>query len=243
MTDEKNKAGKPRAIVMPFQPVWSGGDNGTGMALHFLLGNVLVLNHNLKEMWFGWRVGKIFPDAKGLTAFCHGGGTEFDYHKLGQEQKVRFWFTGSIENSEVDMRAYDATDSAKNSRNRILFTTTDQLKGFRLRYMDWSEDIGIKFDPLQRDAALWPEEISDGGLAAVGSALEAFYLYSAFGGEGGIDTGPFDTAVKLSPNSFMAQDLLGWALYRNEAYAPAKTAFLKALRVNPHGAGAMAGMM
>jgi TolA-binding protein len=49
--------------------------------------------------------------------------------------------------------------------------------------------------------------------------------------------------VNLSPNSFMAQDLLGWALYRNETYAPAKTAFLTALRENPQGAGAMAGMM
>jgi hypothetical protein len=41
----------------------------------------------------------------------------------------------------------------------------------------------------------------------------------------------------------MAQDLYGWALYRNKQYARAKAAFLTSLAINPAGAGAMSGLM
>jgi hypothetical protein len=36
---------------------------------------------------------------------------------------------------------------------------------------------------------------------------------------------------------------LGWALYRYNEYESVKDAFLKAIQVNPAGAGAMAGLM
>ena len=41
----------------------------------------------------------------------------------------------------------------------------------------------------------------------------------------------------------MAQDLYGWALYRNQNYHEARHAFLTSLRINPAGAGAMSGLM
>ena len=61
--------------------------------------------------------------------------------------------------------------------------------------------------------------------------------------KGRIDTGPFEKAVALSPESFMTQNLLGWAHYRNKNYAPAKAGFLRAVLVNPAGTGAMSGLM
>ena len=77
----------------------------------------------------------------------------------------------------------------------------------------------------------------------MGRALEVFYIYSSYGGDGAIDLAPFEKAAALAPDSFMAQDLHGWALYRNKDYIMAKIAFLKSLRVNPAGAGAMSGLM
>ena len=41
----------------------------------------------------------------------------------------------------------------------------------------------------------------------------------------------------------MAQDILGWTSYRNQDYKAAKESFLRALRSNPHGIGAMSGLM
>ena len=49
-----------QCIVLPLRTESHDSFDGTGLALHFLLGNVLVLHTGLKEMWFGWRVKKIF---------------------------------------------------------------------------------------------------------------------------------------------------------------------------------------
>jgi Pyruvate/2-oxoacid:ferredoxin oxidoreductase gamma subunit len=80
-------------------------------------------------------------------------------------------------------------------------------------------------------------------LDAVGQALEGFYIYSAYGGDGPLDVSPFKLAVTMAPESFMAQDLYGWALYRSQDYKAARGAFLTSLRINPAGAGAMSGLM
>ena len=51
-----------QCIVLPFRAENRHPFNGTGLSLHFLVGNVLALHTGLKEMWFGWRVKKIFPE-------------------------------------------------------------------------------------------------------------------------------------------------------------------------------------
>ena len=58
---------RPQCIVLPFQPDSLQDFNGVGLALHFLLGNVMVLHTGLKECWFGWRVNKIFPEETDLN--------------------------------------------------------------------------------------------------------------------------------------------------------------------------------
>jgi hypothetical protein len=171
MTTGKNATKKPQAIVMPFKSEGGGTFNGTGMALHFLLGNVLVLNDSLKEMWFGWRVGKIFPEQKLLTDFCRGDGTPFDYRELGEKQKVRFWFSGSVDTGKINLELCDASGVSEDSKITIPFVCKDRLVDFRGKFMEWTAGMDIEFDPAQREAALWQEELSDAGLDAVGLAL------------------------------------------------------------------------
>ena len=108
--------------------------------------------------------------------------------------------------------------------------------------MDWLNTAGLPMPKDQVQPALWQEVISHEGLDAVGRALENFYLYSAYGGGGPLDMSPFERAVAQAPESFMAQDLYGWARYRNQQYKEAKVAFLTSLRINPAGAGAMSGL-
>lgn len=46
-----------------------------------------------------------------------------------------------------------------------------------------------------------------------------------------------------SPHAGLALHfLLGWARYRNQEYAKSREAFFESVRINPHGAGAMAGL-
>jgi hypothetical protein len=63
---------QPRLIVMPFQPAPGQKYDGCGLALHFLLGNVIVLHSDLKELWFGWRVKKLFQGEAAFKAYCRG---------------------------------------------------------------------------------------------------------------------------------------------------------------------------
>jgi len=47
-------------MVFPLQPEKGRVFSGVGLGVHFLLGNVMALHTGLKELWFGWRVKKIF---------------------------------------------------------------------------------------------------------------------------------------------------------------------------------------
>ncbi|MEA3232750.1 MAG: tetratricopeptide repeat protein, partial [Thermodesulfobacteriota bacterium] len=91
----------------------------------------------------------------------------------------------------------------------------------------------------------WPEKMTWKGADIFGRALEAFYIYSAYGdpNEGKIDLHPFKKVVATSPGSFMGLNVLGWVCYRNKRYQSAKDAFLRALLANPNSPGVMSGLM
>ena len=72
---EKQDKCKSRLVVLPFQPQEEQSYDGIGLAIHFLLGNIVAIHTGLKEFWFGWRVKKIFPEKERLVAYCRGEGT------------------------------------------------------------------------------------------------------------------------------------------------------------------------
>jgi len=239
-------AAKPtdQCIVLPFQPADPNDFNGSGLALHFLIGNVLVLHDGLKEMWFGWRAEKIFPRQQMLQDYCHDARVQLDLVQVSLSQKVRFWIYGSYTEDAVSLNLFDAQSPEKTmSSTELPISVDDGLVQFRSQFIQWLDTPGLAMEQVQTQAALWPETVERKGLDAVGRALERFYIYSSYGGDGAIALAPFEKAASLAPDSFMAQDLYGWALYRNKDYTMAKIAFLKSLRVNPAGAGAMSGLM
>lgn len=233
-----------QCIVLPFRPADPPSFSGAGLALHFLLGNVLVLHTGFKEMWFGWRVDNIFPGEEEFRRYCRGAGQALDLAAVAQAQKVHFWLHGGYSGQSVAARLFDAqTPQAPSPSADLTISTDDALVRFRGEFIDWMARLGRPMPPEQVQAALWPETIDADGLDAVGRALERFYIYSAYGGKEPLAIAPFADAAALAPASFMAHDLHGWALYRNRQYTPAKIAFLKSLRINPAGAGAMSGLM
>jgi hypothetical protein len=232
-----------RCIVLPFRPAHQGAFDGRGLALHFLVGNVLVLHTGLKEMWFGWRATKIFHRPEALQRYCRGTGECLDLVEISRAQKIRFWITGRCTETTATLHLFDAeaTGSPLSSTD-IAISSGDRLVDFRVRLIQWLGTGVHPMPPAQAEAALWPETVDRIGLDAVGRALEALYLY-AYGSEAPLDLAPFEKAAAMAPEAFMAQDLHGWAFYRNRDYTSAKIAFLKSLRINPAGAGAMSGLM
>lgn len=233
-----------QCIVLPLRTEHRAPFNGIGLALHFLLGNVLVLHTGLKEMWFGWRVKKIFTQQQDFQRYCRDSAVKLDLIQLSKNQKVRFWITGTYTAQSAKVNLFDAdAGNIKSPPVDLPISLDDHLVGFRSRFLDYLAAMGHPMDAGQAQAALWAESISQAGLDAVGRALEQFYIYSAYGGEEPLDIVPFKRAVQAAPESFMAQDLYGWGLYRNRDYTAAKIAFLKSLRINPAGTGAMSGLM
>ena len=238
-----NEKGELRFIVLPLQPETADQYNGVGLALHFLLGNTVVLNTNLKEFWFGWRTSKLYPTREDLTAYLLGQNKPLAFKQLSDEQKIRFWLYGKVKGDVAALSIYDSVADS-HADTEISFSAEDHLVGFRKAFIQQLAGYGIAFPAEMQPKALWPEKASQEGLDAVGRALEAFYYYSAYTDRSGrIDTGPFEKAVALAPESFMTQNLLGWAHYRNKEYQKARPGFLRAVLVNPSGTGAMSGLM
>lgn len=87
---------KPKLIVLPFIPEQGCQYDGTGLAVQNLLENVLPLHTGLEELWFNWKIKKIFPDMEKYTAYYKGKGDQPDMNKLGKELGIRYWVYGSV---------------------------------------------------------------------------------------------------------------------------------------------------
>ena len=233
---------QPQCIVMPFRQRVSNDPEFVGMALHFLLGNVMVLNHSLTELWFGWRVNKLFADADALTAYCREPDCRFSIHEVNQQQNIRFWIHGDLDGEKVCLYLYD-TLADKTVSLATRWSSRDKLVGFRQAVVDWTASNGFSWSEQEKNAVLWPESCNRDGLDSVGKALFEFYLFSSFSQPATLRLNAFETAVKKAPDAFISHDLLGWAYYRNQAFTSAVASFKTALSINPGGGGAMSGLM
>lgn len=229
---------------MPFQPEPGQGYDGTGLALHFLLGNVTALHPGLKEFWFGWRVKKLFPGKRSFMRYCRGQDPELDMMRLGRSQGVRYWVTGKVavgETIRVRLALTDVRGKGLKKITHLEVDLQDRLLNFRREFIGWLSLCGLPMPQSQRQKALWPEEVTREGLRLLGLSMESYYL-DAFKAHS-MDRSGLDKAAADAPRSYLIRDLHAWALYKNDRMAAAAREFQAALDLNPDGLGAMAGLM
>ncbi len=231
---------RPKCIIMPFQ---EADASGVGLALHFLLGNVIAIHTGFAECWFGWRVGKIFPTPDALREYYRMQGAPANRQQISDEQKIRCWAYGLVEGNAVRLSFFDGQQATQPNPELLPFHVEDHLLAFRQQFIEMLGRCGLPLATERQSMALWPERTSLEGLRQFGRALEGFYSGSAYSDPGGMDVSPFKTAADLAPASFMAHNLLGWALYRNQNAALARRSFQRALELNPDSPGVMAGLM
>jgi len=238
---------KPRLIVLPLQQDEGQAYSRTGLAIHFLLGNIVALHTDLKEFWFGWRVKKIFLEKARLWAYCRDKSPQLDFSKLGKEQGIRYWLSGNIQQQGSIMKANliltDTKEKNKEYSTTLILDISNQLIDFRKGFLTWMEKCGLPFPDSQVKMVLWPEKSNPEGLDRLGRALETYYLHSSWGKKGPLDLYWFNSAVSAAPGSYLAHDLKGWALYKNKDYMASKESFRSALTLNPHGLAVLAGLM
>jgi tetratricopeptide (TPR) repeat protein len=257
--------GRPKLIVMPFQPAEGqlSKEIGLGLGIHFFLGNLFCVHKGLLECWFGWRVKKIFPEPGLLQEYCRGNRALPNIREIGSQESVRFWLEGQYQQKGEEILLalvlHDTNPINKNipgpnihytnknlseSRIKISMAFDDGLLGFRTLLFDWLETCGLPFSNVEN--AIWPEHISIRGLDFLGRALENIYInyINSIGVDSDlIDLAWFDRAVDQSKNSYLTHDLKGWGLCKNREYQMAEIAFASALDLNPDGLGALSGMM
>ena len=245
MTDRNGKP-NPRCIVLPLLPAQGQPFSGIGIAVHFLLGNVIALHSGFKEFWFGWRVGKIFSDENALKLFCRGLGPPLDPVKLGRDQEIRLWLKGRERRPggipEFELTLVDIESDGGDQSIVLKLDFESKLIAFRKGFIQWLGKCGFSFPEKQMEKVLWPESASTAGLDCLGRAQEAFYIYSAWG-KSVLDLDLFEKAVRVMPESYMAHNLKAWAHYRLNDYSPARKSFQRAMEINPHGVGAMGGLI
>ncbi len=250
--DKKNSPGvqRPKLIVMPFQPADGQSFDGIGLGIHFFLGNLFGVHKGLLECWFGWRVKKIFPETGLLKTYCRSNKLFSDIQDLGRREKVRFWLEGQYQRSgetlSLSLVLHDIREGSKEGISKfktcLSMALNDGLLAGRAKFFEWLETCGHPFVGIEK--AGWPENISGSGLDFLGRGLETLYInYINGSGTELIDLSLFERAVDTSKDSYLAQDILGWGLYKNGEYQMAKNAFASALNLNPDGVGALSGMM
>ncbi len=237
---------QPRLIVMPFVPDPGRPFNGAGLGIHFLLGNLFGVHPGLTECWFGWRVKKIFQDETSFTAYCRGIPPLPDIQALGQQENIRYWLTGNCLEQAGTYQVFMALHDIQGPVYDITLplSLADGMVAFRHRFHEWLAVADLAFP--RTDTVFWPEWITWEGLDCLGRGLETLYLnYISQTGSAGklIDLTWFDRAVKVSSGSYLAHDLLGWALYKNQEIARAESCFETALTFNDKGVGALSGLL
>jgi tetratricopeptide (TPR) repeat protein len=239
---------RPKLIVLPLQPDKDQEYNGIGLGIHFLLGNMMAIHPELAEFWFGWRANKIFKSVSEFQAFCRGN-NDIDLNRVAKEQKIRFWLYGRYRQKKdmifVSLTLYDA-DLKKNNEIKFSLDTADFFVDFGHVFFQWLALCNLPLDHCQMKKAMWKENISIKGLDYLGRAVETTYLNyidASLFKDGLFDLEWFEKAVIESPKSYLTHDIKGWAFYKNKAYGKSKNSFKKALKKNPDGMGALAGMM
>ena len=238
---------KPKMIVVPLQPRPGGEFAGSGLAVQFMLGNIIAMHPGLEEFWFSWRTKKIFPTKKALSDYCRGRGPGLDLVKLGKEQKIRYWLSGQTaclgDRIEVSLTLTDTEKGGKAQTVWLMIEPGLNPGGFCRAFLNWLADCGLGFPKEQAQAACWPENNTIGGLDALGLALEAYYLHAFQKPKTLLDPAAFRQALDAAPESYMARDLMGWALFKNQDYRAARRLFSSAMEMNPGGLGAVEGLM
>lgn len=241
------KTKRAKLIVMPFVPKDDQKYNGTGLGLHFFIGNIMATHTALEEFWFGWRVKRIFHEIEKLKAYCQGHGPALDIPRLAKEHEVRYWLQGKYKQSEnsIFLSVSLADEKGNNHTTQFVISMKKGLVDFTNLFLDWLSEHNLPLPKEQRINMLWKDKINIKGLECLGNALETTYTsyINPTSPNTVADIKLFEKAVANSPDSYLTHDLLAWALFKKQDYNSAIKAFKSALSFNQYGLGALAGLM
>lgn len=161
-------------IVMPLTPANDQEYNGTGLGIHFFLGNVMAMHDMLSEFWFGWRVRKLFAGKALLKDYCRGRQADLDIQSLGKTQGIRYWLSGRYKEDTDDIAislTLADTEVPQKYTSDFKLDIKNRFSDFYCKFFNWIADCGLPFSKRQAANAAWPEKMDAAGLDFLGRAL------------------------------------------------------------------------
>jgi CHAT domain-containing protein/Tfp pilus assembly protein PilF len=241
----ETKVLKPGMLVLPFQVDHSvpADQTALGFAVQNVLENLLTLHSGLEECWMNWHLGEIFPQESDLQAWPRGAkGPPPAVAEVG----MRYLLTGQVSLQQRDelrtsLELLDHDTGKKFTREIVV--DLPGLIAFRREFLFLLEQAGIPAPPGQQSKMLWKEDLTFQAFVFLGQGL----YEDCAAGTGQKDKPvynpkPFQDGLKLSPDSYLLLNDLGWVLFRQEDFAAARQIFTQAIAVNPFGADALDGI-
>jgi CHAT domain-containing protein/Tfp pilus assembly protein PilF len=236
---------KTGVLVLPFQASQGvpADDVSLGMAVQNVLEHMLILHSGLEESWFFWHLDTLFPRERDLHTWLRGRG---DLPPGVRDVRLRYLITGHVTIQGETVRAHLTLLDRAHGQQRTREAAIDLpgLERFRRDVLELLAQAGIPAPEAQKPKMLWHEDLTLPAFVLLGQGLYEDFVASEYRTEqSSSNRQPFEDGLRLSPQSYLLRNALGWLAYRQRRYAEAITLFEQALAVNPTGADAADGMV
>lgn len=236
----------PETIILPVVTDGSPGKDGMGSGIQYMLENMMAVHPQTRFTWFAWNIRELFGNEDMYRSFLKGGKCLPDVVFQGRKPGDCHIMSGTVsrldEAFQVRLSFEDVT-SPDSRRAVILSLDLPGCVEFRKGFISFMAQCGLAFPEAQKEFVLWPENLSEQGLAALGKAYESFYSRPYSYDPSQFDPSLCNEATRLCPDSYLATVLKGWGEYHHKSTQDAVTTFKNTLKRNPHGIEALSGMM
>ncbi|GAB6037950.1 hypothetical protein JCM15519_25090 [Fundidesulfovibrio butyratiphilus] len=206
----------------------------------------LYVHDGLKREAFLWEIKKLFPSEKDFLDYAAGRGPGLPPAQAAKQAEVRYVLEGRITDAAqrtVSVRLFDA-QTGSTAESVLPLDADTGLKGLREGLLDVLAANGLPLSAQQRSKALWEEKTSLPALKALGAATREHYTVLTFKPKGAKPSlNPYQQAIQLAPESYLARNWLGWGLWRTEDLPGIKREFEAAVTLNPSGVDALDGLI
>ena len=231
-------------LVLPLQAEGApAGGAYAGLGLQNVLENMLLVHSGVEQTELFGYVKDLFPAEKDFQAWFNGPQSLPDGIR---ETPPRYILAGQIrftpDEPFVRLQLLDRQKGQTITRDIPL--DLPALGKLRPAFVELLQAAGVPVPPAQQPKMLWRENLSFEALALLGEGVYKDLVVTLYGGENGIyDQKPFEEGLRLSPDSYLFLNDLGWVLYRQNKYTEAKELFQSALRINPDGVDSADGIV
>ena len=233
-------------LVLPLQIAGElpASEQNLGLAVQAVLDRMLDSYTDLELTYATSNYKTLFADRAGFEAWLRKKRpTVLSAERLG----IRFKLSGRVvahkRSSLVAALTLVDHQSGRVQRTKAAIDLP-RLDAFRNQVIDFLAGAGITVPREHRHRLLWSEDLSRAALTLLGDGRFQAQMATVYSDQDvGFGVDSLKDCAELAPESFLANNHLGWALYHAAQYSEASHAFERALLIDPSGVSAIDGLL